>query len=222
MKNFRFIPSFFLLLFFAFTTANAQDQKPPFWQEIEAFKKQDSIQAPPADAILFVGSSSIRMWHNVQEMFPEYTIINRGFGGSKLVDLDYYLHDIVLPYKPKQIVIYSGENDITPTVTAEEVLQRFDKVFQGIRSGLPGVPVVYVSMKPSPSREKFMPVMVKSNELIKNYLKKQPKTTYVDVYKLMLEKNGKPRTDIFIQDNLHMNQKGYAIWQKALKPHLKK
>ncbi len=178
---------------------------------------------PPKQAILFVGSSSFRMWHNMQQMLPEYTVINRGFGGSNLLDLKRYLQDIVFPYKPKQIVIYSGENDIASgTVGAQEVLERFDDVFWAIRAELPDVPVVYVSIKPSPDRERYMPVMQASNELIKHFLKDKPGTSYADVYKPMLQKNGRPRPDIFIQDNLHMNEKGYAIWVKALKPHLAK
>jgi lysophospholipase L1-like esterase len=217
-------PLFLLALCLSlFSIAKAQQQQAPFWNEIQEFKQQDSLQMPPKQAILFVGSSSFRMWSNMQEMLPEYTVINRGFGGSNLLDLKYYLHDIVFPYEPKQIIIYSGENDIaSDTVGAQEVLQRFDDVFKLIRAEMPEVPIVYVSIKPSPSRERYMPVMRESNELIKTYLKDQPNTTYVDVYKPMLQKNGKPRTDIFIQDNLHMNEKGYAIWVKALKPHLAK
>ncbi len=176
---------------------------------------------PPKQAILFVGSSSFRMWKHMQEMLPEYTVINRGFGGSNLLDLRRYLNDIVFPYEPRQIVIYSGENDIaSDTVGAQEVLQRFEDVFQAIRAKLPTVPIVYVSIKPSPSRERFMPLMRESNQLIQNYLQDKPHTRFVDVYQLMLNENGKPLPDIFIQDNLHMNDKGYAIWVKALEPHL--
>ncbi len=210
-----------VLCVFSINLLFGQENKPPFWQEIQDFKKQDSVQAPPKDAILFVGSSSFRMWNNVQEMFPKHTILNRGFGGSNLVDLQYYLNDIVFPYQPKQIIVYSGENDIAAgDVSASDVLQRFDTVFQSIRTQLPNVPVVFVSIKPSPSRKQFMPVMQEANALIRDYLKKEPNTGYVDVYSLMLQKNGKPKADIFLGDSLHMNQKGYAIWQKALKRKL--
>jgi lysophospholipase L1-like esterase len=203
--------------------AKAQESNPPFWEEIQVFKQQDSVQMPPKDAILFVGSSSFRMWDNIQEMFPKHTVINRGFGGSNLLDLKYYLNDIVLPYQPKQIVIYSGENDLaTGTVQAPEVLARFQDVFESIRQEMPQVPVVFVSIKPSPSRWQYKPVMEEANRLIRNYLKEQPKTTFVDVYGLMLDKRKKPRSDIFLEDSLHMNNTGYKIWQKAISPHLSK
>ncbi|MHC2991236.1 hypothetical protein OB13_06415 [Pontibacter sp. HJ8] len=199
----------------------AQDQKPPFWDEIQTFKQQDSLQQPPRQAILFVGSSSFRMWDNLQEMFPSHQIINRGFGGSNLLDLKYYLEDIVFAYEPKQVVIYSGENDIASgTVEAKEVVRRFDAVFTAIRKKLPQVPISFVSMKPSPSRKQYMPVIREANALIKYYLQKHPNTAYVDVYQPMLGPDGKPQPDIFLSDNLHMNQQGYRIWQKAIEPHL--
>ncbi|GAA4438598.1 SGNH/GDSL hydrolase family protein [Pontibacter saemangeumensis] len=204
-------------------TAQAQDDKPPFWDEIQAYKQQDSAQMAPKDAILFVGSSSFRMWDSMQEMFPNHTVINRGFGGSNLLDLKYYLNDIVLPYQPKQIVIYSGENDLAGgTVQAPEVLARFQDVFQSIRQEMPQVPIVYVSIKPSPSRWQYKPVMEEANKLIRAYLKSQPKAKFVDVYSLMLDKGKKPKSEIFLDDSLHMNNKGYQIWQKALTPHLSK
>lgn len=200
--------------------AQAQND-PPFWNEIQVFKQQDSVQMPPQNAILFVGSSSIRMWDNLQEMFPKHTVINRGFGGSNLLDLKRYLSDIVFPYQPKQIVIYSGENDIaSDTVQAPEVLERFKDVFQNIRQELPQVPIVFVSIKPSPSRIKYKPIMEESNQFIKKYLATQSNTNYVDVYTPMLHRNGKPKPEIFIQDSLHMNQQGYQIWREKIKPSL--
>lgn len=219
----RKIYSYFALLFIllALPTAHAQQNDPPFWKEIQAFKQQDSQQMPPRDAILFVGSSSIKLWNNLQEMFPKHTVINRGFGGSNLLDLQRYLNDIVLPYQPKQIVIYSGENDIAGgNVQAPEVLERFQDVFQSIRQELPQVPVVFVSIKPSPSRLKYKPIIEEANLLIKDYLQTQPKTKYVDVYKPMLQPNGKPKPEIFTQDSLHMNQQGYQIWRKKIKSSL--
>ena len=199
----------------------SQQNLPPFWEEIQAFKQQDASQMPPRQAILFVGSSSIRMWDSLQEMFPDKQVVNRGFGGSNLLDLQFYLPDIVFPYDPKQIVIYSGENDIAfDTVSAQDVLQRFDRVFTSIRQKLPEVPVTFVSIKPSPSRRRYMPVMEEANALIKTYLDQKPLTSYVDVYQPMLTQEGRPRPDIFIADSLHMNQSGYRIWQKEIEPHL--
>lgn len=201
--------------------AQAQQKDPLFWNEIHAFKQQDSKQMPPKDAILFVDSSSIRMWKDMQEAFPGHQVINRGFGGSNLLDLKRYLNDIVLPYQPKQIVIYSGENDIASgTVQAQEVLQRFKEVCQGIRQKMPQVPVVFVSIKPSPSRIKYKPIIEESNKLIKQYLEIEPNTAYVDVFSEMLRSNSQPKPEIFLKDSLHMNAKGYQIWKIQLTPYL--
>ncbi|MDF2186830.1 GDSL-type esterase/lipase family protein [Paraflavitalea sp. CAU 1676] len=191
------------------------------WSEIKAFKKQDSLQPPPKNAILFVGSSSFRMWRDVQNAFPGHTIINRGFGGSTLPDVIQYADDIIFPYQPKEVVIYCGENDISSsdTITSKTVFSRFEKLFTMIRKKMPKVPIVFVAMKPSPSREKYHQKLVQANQLIKTYLSRQKKAAYVDVYKLMLD-NGKPDESLYGGDRLHMNAKGYAIWQKAIEPYL--
>jgi len=210
-----------LLLTFSFKGIHAQ-QHLPFYDEIQNFKKQDSTHFPPKNAILFVGSSSIRKWQDLQSYFPDKTVINRGFGGSELTDAIRYANDIIIPYHPKQIVIYSGENDLaySDSITPTIVLNRFVKLFSIIRSGLPMVPVVYISIKPSPSRARLMPKMVEANRLIQQFLQSKKKAVFVDVYYKMLDKNGKPMNDVFSPDNLHMNAKGYHIWQKAIEPHL--
>ena len=214
------------ILFFLFwtTVSFAQDQKPAFWDDIQEFKKKDSVSFPPKDAILFVGSSSFTKWQDVQNYFPSYTIINRGFGGSSLPDLIRYADDVIVPYHPKQIVVYCGENDLagSDTVTAQLVFYRFKQLYDIIRDHYPKVKVTYISMKPSPSRLQLMPKMLEGNLLIKNFLKKKKKTSFVDVYYSMLEVDGKPIESIFLEDKLHMNASGYTIWQKLIEPHLLK
>ncbi|HEV8286835.1 MAG TPA: GDSL-type esterase/lipase family protein [Chitinophagaceae bacterium] len=213
----------FLCLFFIVNVLYAQEWKFPFWSDIEAFKKQDSVQSPPKHAILFIGSSSFTNWKDVKDYFPGYTIINRGFGGSTLLDQIRYVNDIVFPYKPKQIVIYCGENDLasSDTVTSEIVFKRFTTLFNLIRKKLPDVPVVFISIKPSPSRWFLRQKMITANSKIKSFLATKKKTVFVDVYHKMLGADGLPLQAIFLEDNLHMNAKGYAIWQKQIKPHLK-
>lgn len=199
-------------------------QAQPFAGEIAVFKKKDSISFPPKGAILFVGSSSFTKWTDVQDYFPGYTIINRGFGGSSLPDVIRYENDVIFPYDPKQIVIYCGENDLaaSDTVTGQLVAERFKQLFRDIRNRYPRVPVAYISMKPSPSRTKLMPKMQEGNRIIKKFLKKKRKTAYINVYDSMLLPDGNPIPDIFISDRLHMNAKGYAIWQKIIAPYLVK
>jgi len=198
-------------------------QDPPYFNEIQAFKKQDSAHFPAKNSILFVGSSSFNFWKDMHDYFPGYPLINRGFGGSSLTDVIRYAPDIIYPYEPKQIVIYCGENDLAvENATPQIVLDRVKTLFNMIRSKFKNVPVLYVSIKPSPSRAHLMPVMVSSNKLIKAFLNRQQKAIFVDVYSKMLQKDGKPRTDIFTADNLHMNAKGYAIWKKEIESKLVK
>ena len=213
-----------LLLFCFVCTVNVHAQQPPFYDEIQAFKKQDSIKLPPQHAILFVGSSSFTKWTDIESYFPQYTIINRGFGGSSLPDVIYYANDIIFPYHPKEIVIYCGENDFaaSDTVSAATVVNRFKTLYWMIRTKMKTVPVVFVSIKPSPSRRQYWTKMIEANKEIRSYLATQPHTTFVDVFSLMLNENNQPKPEIFLSDSLHMNAKGYAIWQKAIQPHLVK
>lgn len=215
----------FIILFFAFLVipvANAQQW--PFFDEVQAYRKQDSISVPPRNAILFIGSSSFRLWKNMQDDFPGYTIINRGLGGSSLPDIIHYADEMIFAYKPKQIIIYCGDNDLaaSDTVTAETVVKRFGDLFELIRNRKPGIPVVYVSIKPSPSRERLLPAMMLANKTIKEFLKTKPHTAFADVFSEMMSSDGKIRTDIFLEDKLHMNAKGYAIWIKTITPYLLK
>lgn len=211
------------LLLFLGGAMTVQAQQPRFYTDIQRFKQADSIQSPPKNAVLFIGSSSFTMWKDVQDYFPSHRILNRGFGGSTLPDLIHYFNDIVVPYHPKQIVIYCGENDLaaSDTVSGLTVAQRFTTLFGMIREKYPRVPVLYISMKPSPSREHLMLKMDKGNYTIKELLKKDKQSAFLDVYHLMVDDNGKPREELFREDMLHMNRNGYAIWQKAFEPLLK-
>ena len=201
----------------------AFNQELPFWLEIREYKRQDSIAFPKANSILFVGSSSFAFWKTMQEDLKEYPVINRGFGGSELSHAILYADKIILPYRPKQVVIYSGENDIAVgNMNADSVKLRFTKLFNIIRKNLPKTKISYISMKPSPSRIHLKSEMMKANQLIKDFLKKEKNTSFVDVFPLMLDKQGNPRQELFLNDMLHMNPDGYEIWVKELKKHLKK
>lgn len=215
-----------LLLSIALLSVNfyAYAQQPPFYNDIQKFKQQDSISAPPQHAILFVGSSSFTKWTDVQQYFPSYKIINRGFGGSELKDVIRYEKDVIFPYNPKQVVIYCGENDFaySDTIAIATVVGRFITLFNDIRSQWSNIPVMYVAMKPSPAREKLRSKYEAANEQIKSFLASQKQTVFIDVYHAMLQPDGSPMTDIFVEDNLHMNAKGYAIWKKLIAPYLVK
>jgi lysophospholipase L1-like esterase len=212
------------LFFLLWNSAKAQEQKPPYWEEIQAFKTKDSIAFPGTGRILFTGSSSFTKWTDVQNYFPDFPIINRGFGGSSLTDLIRYKEEVIYTYQPKQIVMYCGENDIaaSDSITGKMVLERFKQLFSDIRQRLPGVPFIYISMKPSPSRWQMKDRLTNGNKRIRKFLKKKNKARFISVWNAMLGPDGKPMDDIFITDKLHMNAKGYAIWQKLIQPYLLK
>lgn len=199
-----------------------QATKPPFYDEIQAFVRADRQNPPARGQILFVGSSSFALWTDMQKDFPNHRILNRGFGGSSLPDVIRYADQIIFPYQPAQIVIYCGENDFAaadnPSVSTVE--QRFLELYRIIRQRLPRVPILYISIKPSPVRRNLWPKFVSANRRIQSDIKNERYATFVDVYSLMLDANGQPRTDLYREDQLHMNSAGYAIWVKALEPLL--
>ena len=214
--------SFTLLFLFAFTASLYAQKQPPYWNEIQAFKKADSAQTPPQNAILFVGSSSFRLWPDIDSYFPTHTIINRGFGGSSLPDVIRYEQETIFQYNPKQVVIYCGDNDLaaSDTVTSATVVQRFQKLFGDIRKQLPNVPVLFVSIKPSPSRWRLKEKMTAANAEIKSFLARQKQAAFADVWTPMLDKDGKPYEVLFKEDKLHMKAGGYAIWARVMEPLL--
>lgn len=216
--------SFLILSLLSFLTVSTFAQKKPnFWDDVQTIKKYDQMYKPPVHPVLFVGSSSIRKWDDCTQIFAKYNALNRGIGGAVINDITFYLNDVVFPYQPKQLVLYVGENDLpNDAVTPDTVLNRTISLYHAIRAKLPTVPIVYISIKPSPSRDKFKEKAVASNALIKKFLAGEANTTFVDVYPLMLTKEGKLRPELFVEDMLHMNAKGYAIWRKAVEPHLVK
>lgn len=208
-----------LFLIAVFITSGVQSQGKPFWNEIPSFRYQDSIQKPQDGMLLFIGSSSFRLWKTIKQDLHNENILNRAFGGSTLKDVIAYQDDVVLKYKPKKIFIYCGENDIASSelITPEIVFERFKTLYANIRKEFPEIPIVYVSIKPCVLRWNMKDRMMATNSLIREYIDKEKNIVFVDIWNRMLE-NGVPIKDIFIGDNLHMNAKGYAIWAKELEP----
>lgn len=217
MKTFKIV----FLFLFVFSASNAQ-QKDAFYNEIQNFKRQDSIKFPPKNAVLLIGSSTFTKWKDVQAYFPNHTIINRGFGGSSLPNVINYIGSIVYPYHPKQVVIYCGENDFMDNIaTPQVVVARARNLVELIRTKYPKVYIAFISIKPSPSREKYTTQMQEANQLIEAMIKEMKRTVYINTADAMYNPDGTIMKDIFLADNLHMNAKGYAIWQKIMEPYLK-
>jgi lysophospholipase L1-like esterase len=202
--------------------AQAQEATPLKWEPaITKFEKEDLETPPPSGVNLFVGSSSIVMW-NVANFFPEHKVLNRGFGGSQFSDLLYYVNRVVTPYKPAKIFIYEGDNDIFVGEDPRHILKEAKKVRKIIARKLPGVPVVFISAKPSVARWKFKKQYESLNQGLKKYAKKARNTEYADVWSPMLDQTGNVFTHIFREDGLHMNDEGYKIWQAVLNAYLVK
>jgi lysophospholipase L1-like esterase len=210
-----------LLLLVVGSAAQACPPSPEQWRsDIAKLVADDSAHPPPRHAVLFVGSSSIRMWTTLARDFPGAATLNRGFGGSAIADSTHYANRIVIPYRPRVIVMYAGDNDIAEGCTPRQVLEEFKTFVVRVRKGLPGVAIVYISIKPSIARWALWPQMHTANERIARWARTQKRVTFVDVATRMLGTDGKPRAGLFRDDGLHMTPAGYAIWVEALKPVL--
>jgi lysophospholipase L1-like esterase len=199
----------------------ADTLKPPFEDDIAAFEAADRAHAPPQGAVLFVGSSSIRFWDTLEKDFPGIPVINRGFGGSTIGDSVRYADRIVVPYRPRVIVFYAGDNDVAAGATPERILADFQAFVAKVRAGLPGERIVFVSIKPSLERWKRVGTIRKANDLIRRFAKKDGSIRYVDVFTPMLGADGRPRKELFRADGLHMTPAGYALWTGLVAPELR-
>ena len=170
--------------------------------------------------ILFTGSSSIRMWENLKESFPNHNVLNMGFGGSEMADLLYYSDKLILPFKPKQIFIYEGDNDLSLGRSAEQILASADGILSLVRQRLPESEVIFISPKPSLKRWALKEKYEDYNEKLKAWTSQKRNVRFADVWTPMLDSDGKVMQDIFIADGLHLNEKGYSIWTSALKKYV--
>lgn len=203
-----------------------EDSKPypdpgRYEETIQGFENSDKEQAPPRDAIVCIGSSSMRGWHqDMDEDLKPLTVIPRGFGGSNMNDALHYADRIVLPYKPRAVVLYEGDNDVAGGITPEKIKDTFNEFVGKIHAELPETRIYFLSIKPSISRWRIWPQMAEANRLIEQECAERDLLTYIDVATGMLDEEGKPLKNIFKADNLHMNREGYVIWRDAVRPVL--
>jgi lysophospholipase L1-like esterase len=192
-----------------------------FENAIQKFEQADAKQMPPENAVLCVGSSSIRMWHTaLSEDLAPLTVIGRGFGGSNTNDLLHFADRIVIKYKPRAVMIYEGDNDIAQGIKPYEVRAAYEVLIDKIEDDLPDCRVYLLAVKPSPKRWDFWPKMVQVNEMLTDLAEDNETVTYIDIATPMLGDDGKPRADLFIKDNLHLNRKGYELWRDTIRPIL--
>ena len=205
----------------AFAAFAAEDAKPNKWEgAIEAFERQDAENPPPKHANLFVGSSSILFW-KLEESFPDYSIVKRGFGGSQMADSTYYADRIVIPHEPDVVVVYAGDNDIDAGKTPEEVFADYQGFVSKVHEALPETKIVYIAIKPSVKRWALWDKMQQANTLIREEADRHDYLAFVDIAPLMMGEDGTPRADLLLKDGLHLNDEGYTIWADAMRPLLK-
>lgn len=191
------------------------------WEkDIAAFEASDLTNPPPKGCIVFVGSSSIRLWTTLAADFPGFPVVNRGFGGSQLADSVNLAERIIIPYEPRQVVIYAGGNDINAGKPPELVYGDFVALVKKIHSRLPHARIAFIASAPNPRRWSQVEKVQRLNALAEAYCQRHG-LEFINVFPLMLGPDGQPKPDIFVADRLHMNVKGYAIWKEAVAPCLK-
>ncbi len=192
------------------------------WQSsLTAFDTADKAGLPGADGVLFVGSSTIRFWTNLAQDFRQApVVINRGFGGSTMAECSLFTRELVVRYKPRQVMVYAGDNDLAMGQTPLQVLESFARFANTVRAELPGTRISFISIKPSPSREVLLPKIREANNMIEAYVRTLSNSEYIDIFTPMIAADGRPRPELFLPDRLHMNEQGYRLWQSVIASHV--
>jgi lysophospholipase L1-like esterase len=217
--NNRIFYSVLLFLFAGIIISNAQDPS-RFKEQVDELLNTEYNFSPGKQLVVFTGSSSIRMWKDVQDYFPAYNIINNGFGGSHFSDLLYYYNQLILKPKPEILFIYEGDNDIAGNKNPVKIKRQAKKLYKKIRQDLPATEIIFISPKPSIARENLKKEYEKLNKRLKKYCARKENLEFADVWFPMLGENGNVFQDLFIEDGLHMNKKGYDLWAKVISQHL--
>jgi len=204
------------LVFFAFAQDPAR-----FKEQVDELAKKEYNFSGDKKLVVFAGSSSIRMWKDVDAYFTEYNVINNGFGGSHFSDLLFYYDELILQRKPDILFIYEGDNDIASDKKTSEVIKQSKELTGKIRKDLPGTKILFISPKPSLAREKLKEKYLTFNNRLERYCNRKKQVEFVNVWKPMCDKSGNVLPDLFIEDGLHMNKKGYDIWGKVINEFLK-
>lgn len=208
----------FVLLLGIVPDVSAQDAK-RFQSQVDAILKR-SEKYDKEDLVIFTGSSSIRRWESLQSTFPGYNVVNHGFGGSKMVDLLFYIDELILRHDPVKLFIYEGDNDTNARMSPTEIIHIASEVLEQVRSKYPTIPIYFLAAKPSikrwPLREKYRAF----NKKLENWTKEHENTYFIDVWTPMVE-NGDVKRDLFIEDGVHLNSAGYQVWSDVIGPLVK-
>jgi len=193
------------------------------WEkEIAAYEQSDRTNPPPKGALLFIGSSTVRLWKTLAQDFPGYRVINRGFGGSQIMDSAHFAERIIFPYDPKMIFLRAGGNDLWAGKSPEQVFAEFKEFVAKVHAKLPETEIVFISLCPSVARWKRADQEKTLNTLVKDYVRQTTGVKYLETYTMSLGPDGQPRPELFVADKLHFNAEGYKLLAELVRPHLPK
>lgn len=194
----------------------------PAWeQDMRRFAEAEAADPPPRNAVLFVGSSSIRLWDGLAQDFAGTPVINRGFGGSEIRDSTWYADRIVIPHAPRTVVLYAGENDLASGRSPAQVQADFRAFVERVRRDLPDTRIAFIAIKPSPSRAHLLQAVQEANARVRAEAARWDGVDFIDVFTPMLGADGQGRAELFGPDLLHMNAEGYDLWREAIAPYLR-
>lgn len=228
MTTIRFLCGTLLLgLLLPGLAARAEEKKPAHdfkrWEgEIAAMEKQDRAKPPAKGGLLFVGSSTVRLWTSLADDFPDHHVINRGFGGCQIVDCTYYAERIIFPHEPRMVLLRAGGNDIHAGKTPEQVFGEYQEFVKKVQAKLPDAEIAYIALCPSIDRWKEAAANKSLNEKVAAFVRDKPKLKYVETYDMTLDRAGHPRPELFAPDKLHLNAAGYKLLAERVRPQLPK
>jgi lysophospholipase L1-like esterase len=193
------------------------------WEkEISAYERMDVTNPPPKDALVFIGSSTILRWRTLAQDFPKHQVINRGFGGSEIVDSTHFAGRIIFPYQPRMVFLRAGGNDLWAGKSVEQVVADYKEFVARVHAKLPEADMVFISLSPSPARWTQRDKEKAVNTLIEEYTKQTPRLKYIEDYDMVLGADGKVRPELFVEDKLHFNAEGYKLLVERVRPYLPK
>jgi lysophospholipase L1-like esterase len=222
MRSFSFVGVFLFAILQAAQSADTNHDFGKWEKEISAYEASDKTNPPPKGAFLFIGSSTVRMWKTLAQDFPSVKVINRGFGGSQIVDSTHFAERVIFPYKPSKVFLRAGGNDLWAGKSPDEVFGDFKEFVAKVHRKFPKTEIVFISLSPSISRWKQADKEKAVNTMMQEFAKQNPSVKYIETFSLPLGTDGQPRPELFLADKLHFNAEGYKLLAECVRPLVEK